>query len=102
MSPTLALAGDTMLGRGVADALAADPSAPRAHLRSEVAARPESADAVVINLECCVSSGGEPFPDRRKPFFFRDDLRVSHAAPGVLLASVAGDRQQRRRPPTSA
>src|SRR3954447_8530837 len=69
MSPILALAGDTMLGRGVADAFTADPSAPL--VAPAVAARIESADAVVINLECCVSSRGERFPDRRKRFFFR-------------------------------
>jgi poly-gamma-glutamate synthesis protein (capsule biosynthesis protein) len=69
MSATLALAGDTMLGRGVAEVLLADPAAPL--VAPEVAVRIESADAVVINLECCVSSRGERFPDRRKPFFFR-------------------------------
>jgi poly-gamma-glutamate synthesis protein (capsule biosynthesis protein) len=29
------------------------------------------ADLFVLNLECCVSSRGEPWPDPRKPFFFR-------------------------------
>jgi poly-gamma-glutamate capsule biosynthesis protein CapA/YwtB (metallophosphatase superfamily) len=69
VASTLALAGDTMLGRGVADALVADPARPL--VTPEVAARIESADAFVLNLECCVSSRGSPFPDRRKPFFFR-------------------------------
>jgi len=68
-STTLALAGDTMLGRGVADRLAADPSAPL--VAPEVAALIADADAFVLNLECCISSRGERFPDRRKPFFFR-------------------------------
>ena len=66
---TLALAGDTMLGRKVAAALCADPAAPL--VAPEVASYIDSADAFVLNLECCISSRGTPFPDRRKPFFFR-------------------------------
>lgn len=69
MSPTLALAGDTMLGRGVADRLGADPSAPL--VSAEVEATIASADLFVLNLECCLSERGEPFPDPHKPFFFR-------------------------------
>src|SRR5262245_56337425 len=69
MSVTLALAGDTMLGRGVADRLAADPAAPL--VAPEVAAYIERADAAVLNLECCISDRGDRFPDPRKPFFFR-------------------------------
>jgi poly-gamma-glutamate synthesis protein (capsule biosynthesis protein) len=69
MTATLALAGDTMLGRGVADRLAADPAAPL--FAPEVAAYIERADAAVLNLECCISDRGSRFPDPRKPFFFR-------------------------------
>src|SRR3954453_11204216 len=69
MSSTLALAGDTMLGRGVADRLADDAGAPL--VADEVSAIIAGADAFVLNLECCISSRGERFPDRRKPFFFR-------------------------------
>jgi poly-gamma-glutamate capsule biosynthesis protein CapA/YwtB (metallophosphatase superfamily) len=69
MTATLALAGDTMLGRGVAEVLAADPRAPL--VSGEVADLIAGADACVLNLECCVSSRGERFPDPRKPFFFR-------------------------------
>jgi hypothetical protein len=69
MSPTLALAGDTMLGRGVAETLIADP---RARLVSPgLADRIAGADLFVLNLECCISDRGEPFPDPTKPFFFR-------------------------------
>jgi poly-gamma-glutamate synthesis protein (capsule biosynthesis protein) len=67
--PTLALAGDTMLGRGVGEALRADPAVPL--VSEEVAARIAQADAFVLNLECCISDRGSPFPDPRKPFFFR-------------------------------
>src|SRR5436305_11662505 len=69
MTATLALAGDTMLGRGVADALRADPRAPL--VAPEVAEHLDRADALVLNLECCISDRGERFPDPRKPFFFR-------------------------------
>ncbi len=67
--PTLALAGDTMLGRGVADALTDDPRAPL--FAPEVAAHIAGADAFVLNLECCISERGSRFPDPSKPFFFR-------------------------------
>lgn len=69
MAPTLALAGDTMLGRGVAKALRADPAVPL--IAPDVAARIQRADAFVLNLECCISDRGERFADPRKPFFFR-------------------------------
>jgi poly-gamma-glutamate capsule biosynthesis protein CapA/YwtB (metallophosphatase superfamily) len=66
---TLALAGDTMLGRGVAQELVQNPRAPLfdGHVVELIA----SADACVLNLECCISERGARFPDPRKPFFFR-------------------------------
>ena len=66
---TLALAGDTMLGRSVGDRLRANPSAVL--VDRPVAEAAAAADAFVLNLECCISERGEPFPDPRKPFFFR-------------------------------
>jgi poly-gamma-glutamate synthesis protein (capsule biosynthesis protein) len=69
MTATLALAGDTMLGRGVADALTRDRATPL--VAPEVAAHIASADAAIFNLECCISDRGTPFPDPRKRFFFR-------------------------------
>jgi poly-gamma-glutamate capsule biosynthesis protein CapA/YwtB (metallophosphatase superfamily) len=65
----LALAGDTMLGRGVADRLRDDPRAEL--VAPEVAEAAASADLFVLNLECCISDRGERFDDPRKPFFFR-------------------------------
>jgi poly-gamma-glutamate capsule biosynthesis protein CapA/YwtB (metallophosphatase superfamily) len=65
----LALAGDTMLGRGVAAALVA--SRPEALVDGELAAVVREADLFVLNLECCISERGEPWPDPAKPFFFR-------------------------------
>ena len=69
MSVTLALAGDTMLGRGVGERLAADPG--HALLADDVAEIARSADLFVLNLECCISERGERVPEPGKPFFFR-------------------------------
>lgn len=66
---TIALAGDTMLGRGVARALESVP--PSTLLAREVAAAVHEADLVLLNLECCISTRGERWPDPWKPFFFR-------------------------------
>jgi poly-gamma-glutamate capsule biosynthesis protein CapA/YwtB (metallophosphatase superfamily) len=65
----LALAGDTMLGRGVAQRLRDDPRAPL--VAPAVAEAAASADLFVLNLECAISDRGERFADPRKPFFFR-------------------------------
>jgi poly-gamma-glutamate capsule biosynthesis protein CapA/YwtB (metallophosphatase superfamily) len=69
MRATLALAGDTMLGRGVAERLIADPAAPL--VAPEIAEWIAGADAFVLNLECCISERGSRFPEPGKPFFFR-------------------------------
>lgn len=66
---TLALAGDTMLGRGVADTL--ERAGPGALFSDEVVAAARGADLFVLNLECCISDRGEPWPAPSKPFFFR-------------------------------
>jgi poly-gamma-glutamate synthesis protein (capsule biosynthesis protein) len=65
----LALAGDTMLGRKVADAISAHH--PAELVDDGVVAVAGEADLFVANLECCVSQRGERFPDPDKPFFFR-------------------------------
>ncbi|HSL27277.1 MAG TPA: CapA family protein [Acidimicrobiia bacterium] len=65
----IALAGDTMLGRGVAEQLRSDPLVPL--LAPEVVEVVGEADLFILNLECCISERGEPWPDPRKPFFFR-------------------------------
>jgi poly-gamma-glutamate capsule biosynthesis protein CapA/YwtB (metallophosphatase superfamily) len=64
----LALGGDTMLGRGVAEAIARTRRPP---LAPEVLAIAAEADLFVLNLECCISERGERWPEPRKPFFFR-------------------------------
>ncbi|HEX7301003.1 MAG TPA: CapA family protein [Solirubrobacteraceae bacterium] len=65
----LALAGDTMLGRHVAHAVAS--TGAEALFADEVLAITQGADLFVLNLECCISDRGTPWPDPRKPFFFR-------------------------------
>ncbi|MDQ3962472.1 MAG: CapA family protein [Actinomycetota bacterium] len=65
----LALMGDTMLGRGVAERLATID--PRSLVAPEVRDAAAEADLRVLNLECCISDRGSPWADPRKPFFFR-------------------------------
>jgi poly-gamma-glutamate capsule biosynthesis protein CapA/YwtB (metallophosphatase superfamily) len=71
----LALAGDTMLGRGVADALTERD--PAALVAPEVVALAHEADLFVLNLECCISERGRPWPAAGKPFFFRAPPRAT-------------------------
>lgn len=68
MSLTLALAGDTMLGRTVGERIGAGE---KRLFSEEVAAAASEADLFVVNLECAISDRGEPWPDPAKPFFFR-------------------------------
>jgi poly-gamma-glutamate capsule biosynthesis protein CapA/YwtB (metallophosphatase superfamily) len=63
----LALAGDTMLGRAVAERLAHDPQ--HALVAPEVVDVVREADVFMLNLECCISARGEPTPGR--VFHFR-------------------------------
>jgi poly-gamma-glutamate capsule biosynthesis protein CapA/YwtB (metallophosphatase superfamily) len=65
----LGLAGDTMLGRGVAEALRERD--PAALVAPEVVAVACEADLFVLNLECCIAEGGRPWPAPGKPFHFR-------------------------------
>jgi poly-gamma-glutamate capsule biosynthesis protein CapA/YwtB (metallophosphatase superfamily) len=74
MTVTLALAGDTMLGRSVARTLATTP--PEALVAPEVRAALSQADLVVLNLECCISERGRPWAAPGKPFFFRAPPRA--------------------------
>jgi poly-gamma-glutamate capsule biosynthesis protein CapA/YwtB (metallophosphatase superfamily) len=75
----LALAGDRMLGRAVAEAIDRTGRAP---FDPEVLAVAAEADLFVLNLECCVSARGERWPAPGKPFFFR--------APPVAAELLAG------------
>lgn len=64
---TLALAGDTMLGRGVAEHLATHPV--QTLFGDELLEILAAADGMLLNLECCVSDRGEPWSGRL--FHFR-------------------------------
>ncbi len=88
---TVALAGDTMLGRGVAETLLAAPRAPL--LAPEVAELAHAADLFVCNLECCVSSRGSPWPAPGKPFHFRAPPLAAErlAELGVDLVTLANN-----------
>ncbi|HYT81279.1 MAG TPA: CapA family protein, partial [Actinomycetota bacterium] len=69
MSTTLGLAGDTMLGRGVAERLASAP--PESLFAPGILDIVHEADLFVLNLECCISERGRPWAAPGKPFFFR-------------------------------
>src|SRR5919197_494599 len=87
-TPTICLLGDVMLGRNVAETLAAAPAAElwSAGVREACAA----CDALVVNLECCVSTRGAPTPlIPGKPFFFRAPPSGVKAL-RAIGASVAG------------
>jgi poly-gamma-glutamate synthesis protein (capsule biosynthesis protein) len=58
-----------MLGRGVAEHVRSRPGEPL--FSDEVIEAARGADALVLNLECCVSTRGAPWPAPGKPFFFR-------------------------------
>jgi poly-gamma-glutamate synthesis protein (capsule biosynthesis protein) len=62
----LALAGDTMLGRGVAEVLLRQP--PESLVDPELVEITRGADLFVLNLECCISERCEPAP---KTFTFQ-------------------------------
>lgn len=69
MAVRIALAGDTMLGRGVAPQIAA--AGPGLLFSAGVRDWFASADLALLNLECCVSVRGRPWGGCAKPFHFR-------------------------------
>jgi poly-gamma-glutamate capsule biosynthesis protein CapA/YwtB (metallophosphatase superfamily) len=81
---TVALAGDTMLGRKVAEAL----SAGRALVAPEVVSAAAEADLFVLNLECCISARGERWPAEGKPFFFRAPPEAAELLAGLGVDCV--------------
>jgi poly-gamma-glutamate capsule biosynthesis protein CapA/YwtB (metallophosphatase superfamily) len=85
---TIGLLGDVMLGRGVGETLDSRPleSVWSPELR-EITRR---CDAVVCNLECCISSGGAPtnrIPG--KPFFFRAPPSAVGSLKGLGVSAVS-------------
>ena len=92
MTPTIALLGDVMLGRAVAERLAEAP--PEEVWAPEVRELCRSCDLVICNLECCISARGEPTERvRHKPFFFRGPHQAvrSLQAIGVGAAGLANN-----------
>jgi poly-gamma-glutamate capsule biosynthesis protein CapA/YwtB (metallophosphatase superfamily) len=89
---TIGLLGDVMLGRKVAERLARHPEAEV--WSPQVRQLCRACDAVVLNLECCVSARGAPtslIPG--KPFFFRvppSGLEALRAI-GTSVAGVANN-----------
>ena len=91
-APAIGLMGDVMLGRSVAERLADVP--PAEVWSSEVRELCGSLDAVVCNLECCISDRGRRttlIPD--KPFFFRAPPSAvgSLRAVGITAVSLANN-----------
>jgi poly-gamma-glutamate capsule biosynthesis protein CapA/YwtB (metallophosphatase superfamily) len=86
--PTIALLGDVMLGRKVAERLAEQP--PAAVWSAEVTELCLACDAVVCNLECCVSERGSPTARvPGKPFFFRAPPSATEALAAVGVSAVS-------------
>jgi poly-gamma-glutamate capsule biosynthesis protein CapA/YwtB (metallophosphatase superfamily) len=81
----VALAGDTMLGRNVAEAIARTRRVPIAPEVVDVAAE---ADVFILNLECCISDRGLPWADPRKPFFFRGPPLAAELLAGIGVDCV--------------
>jgi poly-gamma-glutamate synthesis protein (capsule biosynthesis protein) len=77
MPITLALAGDTMLGRDVARRLAVVSSHDL--FSTAVRDRFTAADLAVVNLECCISSRGAPWESPGKMFHFRAPPKAAEA-----------------------
>ena len=70
----IGLAGDTMLGRNVAERLSL--AGPGSLFDPALVAITNEADLLITNLECCISTHGRPWPDARKTFFFRAPTRA--------------------------
>ncbi|ELZ05878.1 CapA family protein [Natrialba asiatica] len=88
---TIGFAGDTMLGRDLNRHYGQDDVDP-ASVWGDLQPRLKSLDAVCCNLECCLSTRGEPFPDRT--YHFRGDPEwavPALSAGNVRFASLANN-----------
>ena len=86
MTIRLALAGDTMLGRGVAAQIAV--TGPHSLFSGGIREYFESADLALLNLECCVSGRGRPWEVPGKRFHFRAPPRAVEALAGLGIDCV--------------
>jgi poly-gamma-glutamate capsule biosynthesis protein CapA/YwtB (metallophosphatase superfamily) len=92
VSPTIGLLGDVMLGRLVAERL--DRGLAGQVWSDELAALCRSCDALVCNLECCISERGTPTTRvPGKAFFFRASPAAVEAlaAAGTSAVSLANN-----------
>ncbi|HEX6683214.1 MAG TPA: CapA family protein [Candidatus Limnocylindrales bacterium] len=72
----VALAGDTMLGRGVGQRLL--EVGPKGLFTRGVTDAVADADLFLLNLECCISDRGTRWGRAGKPFFFRAPPVAAH------------------------
>jgi poly-gamma-glutamate capsule biosynthesis protein CapA/YwtB (metallophosphatase superfamily) len=86
MAVRIVLAGDTMLGRGVAAQIAA--AGTGGLFSAGVRACFASADLALLNLECCVSARGRPWGGPAKPFHFRAPPQAVGALTGLGVDCV--------------
>jgi poly-gamma-glutamate capsule biosynthesis protein CapA/YwtB (metallophosphatase superfamily) len=86
MSVTIALAGDTMLGRGVGAEIA--KAGTRRLFSRQVRERVASADLVLLNLECCISERGDPWDRPTKLFHFRAPPQAADALADLGVSCV--------------
>ncbi|MDN3028975.1 CapA family protein [Streptomyces sp. S.PB5] len=91
MAATIALAGDTMLGRGVAEALA--HRTPHPLFSAAVRRTTRAADLFLLNLECSVSARGSRIDLPGKIFYFRAPPNAADvlADLGVSAVSLANN-----------
>lgn len=91
MTITIALAGDTMLGRGVGAQIAAER--PYGLFADEIRAYTAAADLVIVNLECCISARGLPWDEPGKLFHFRAPPQAADALAelGVNCVTLANN-----------
>jgi poly-gamma-glutamate synthesis protein (capsule biosynthesis protein) len=81
---TIGFVGDVMLGRNLDDRYGR-PGVDPATVWGDLRPRLQSLDGVCCNLECCLSTRGERFPDRT--YYFRAD--PEWAVPALQAGNVA-------------
>ncbi|MEU0517740.1 CapA family protein [Streptosporangium sp. NPDC006007] len=87
MSITVALAGDTMLGRGVAERVSRSADL-NDFFSGEMRDRLAGADFFLLNLECCVSARGVLWDAPGKPFHFRAPPQAAELLAGLGVGCV--------------
>lgn len=83
MALTLGLTGDVMLGRKVDEF---QQRRPGEAVWGEVLGQLQALDGLLINLECCLSTRGQPWQRTYRPFHFRAD--PDWAVPALQAAGV--------------